>query len=266
MPIQRIESVDDERLDVFRNIRTRNWTEASGRFVVEGALLAERLLASSYTCDSILVDEKYRERFETQFPHQHIFCLPHREVQQLVGFEFHRGILAAGRRRELASFEDDTFRDQGNEVVALICGIEDPENLGGILRSCAGMGVSRVVVGPGCCDPFSRRALRVAMGTTFWISLFRSQDVEADLRRLRASSVDCRSYAAALTDDSTPLEQVKPSQKSILLFGNERTGLPNSVLEAVDERVKITMADSISSLNVGVAAGIFLYHFTRQLG
>ncbi|MEM8732944.1 MAG: RNA methyltransferase [Planctomycetota bacterium] len=263
MPIQRIESIDDERLDVFRNMRTRNWTQESGRFVVEGALLAERLLQSDYLCDSVLVDEKYRERFETQFPNQQIYCLPHHEVQELVGFEFHRGILAAGKRKPLGNFSDFRFPTLTVGVIPVLCGIEDPENLGGMLRSCAGMGVPHVVIGPGCCDPFSRRALRVAMGTTLQLSLYRAPKLIQDLQRLRESEVDFRSYAAALTHQAKELAEVQPTGNCLLFFGNERNGLPESILEEVDYHVKISMADAISSLNVGVAAGIFLFHFTR---
>lgn len=273
MPVSQVSSIDDPRLDPFREMRTRNWTHLSRRFIAEGPFLVEQLLESDFECEALLVEDKFLPRFEELAERVPLFVLSKDSVRKLVGFDFHRGIVGCGVRRERASvdeflsqFEQPTPLDHSvppsRKVVAAIEGIQDLENIGGILRNCAGLGIEHVLIGAGCADPFSRRALRVSMGTALHINLWYCENLSSELPRLR-ESLGFRTYATCLEKNAKALESLRPGERSLVVFGNEKDGLPKVTMEACDEQVFIPMARSVDSLNVAVAAGIVLHYFSR---
>lgn len=264
MPIGQIDDLTDPRLEPFRDIRNRNWTELSGRFVLEGPLLVRELLASDYRCKSVLLDRKFENHYRAMVPDDvELLLVEHDVVEQIVGYDFHRGVLACGERKPILQVRED-FGDSPckSEVLVATYGIQDPENLGGILRSCAGLGIDRVIIGPCTADPLARRVLRVSMGNALKLRLFRSNDLLADLRWLR-EAMGVESVAAALRPDAEDLESLTRNGPAVILFGNERNGLPEDLLSAADRSVQIAMAGGTDSLNVCVAAGIVLHYFCR---
>lgn len=267
MPFHELLSLEDARLEPYREIRTRQATERDGWFIAEGPILVEELLRSDFECQSILVQKKFSQRFEhLRDSNVDVFCLPDDQVRELVGFQFHRGILACGIRRALPnldammSSQSAAFSDR--EIVVGLTGIHDPENLGSILRTAAGLGIRHVLFGPSNSDPFSRRSLKVAMGTTFQLNLWHSDKLLRDLRRL-GQELQFEILASSLGGDATPLEALAAPGRTLVLFGNEANGLPDSITDAANTRVQIPMASGVDSLNVAVAAGIVLHYLAR---
>jgi tRNA G18 (ribose-2'-O)-methylase SpoU len=259
-----IDDIEDPRLDAYRDIRSRNWTYVSKRFIAEGPLLVERLLASSYTAESILIDRKYADQYLPRLEDQiEVLLLEHDLIEQIVGFNFHRGILACGVRPPRLELQADFGASPTeHETMVAVIGVQDPENLGSILRCCAGFGIVRVVIGPGTADPLSRRVLRVSMGTALRLRLLHSQSVVGDLDWLRCEH-RMSSYATSLRESSVPLETVRRSGPALILVGNERYGLPEEVQQAADGCVRIDMELGTDSLNVSVASAIAMYYFCR---
>jgi tRNA G18 (ribose-2'-O)-methylase SpoU len=145
----------------------------------------------------------------------------------------------------------------------MVCvGIQDPENLGSILRTSAAFGVSMVLLGPHCADPFSRRVARTSMGANFRLPVVESLDLQADLLTLR-DEFGVRLVATVLGSEAQPLPEVAVEDRHALLFGSEGHGLDQRWVELCDLRVTIPMRPAVDSLNVSVAAGVVLYHFSR---
>ncbi|MEC8554771.1 MAG: RNA methyltransferase [Planctomycetota bacterium] len=264
MPIVELSDPLDRRLDPYRDIRSRNWTEQSGYFIAEGPIVVEELLRSDFDCQSMLIGAKHLGRFSTwsELSDAPIFCLPDSELQRLVGFKFHRGILACGSRRPLRRLGDSGAELDFPAQATLVGleGVQDPENLGGILRTCAALGIHAVLVGPGCADPFSRRALRVAMGASLQLDMFRAEsfaEVLPDLWRQH----EIVSFATAFSPGSQPLAQAERRPRTMVLLGNEKLGLSDSTIKKVDHQVCIPMQLGVDSMNVNVVAGIVLHYF-----
>lgn len=263
MPPVEIEDLNDQRLEPFRQIRSRNWTQGSGIFIAEGPLVTQRLLDSEYECESILLDSKFAERYLPLLDRgTQLMVMSHNLIEQLVGYNFHRGVLACGKRQARKSLDDFSPPTDEFETTVVLVGIQDLENLGGILRSCAGLGVRRVIMGPTSADPLSRRALRVSMGTALDLDIYHSDNLIEDLKRLQ-NRFGFEGFAASLTADSIPLQQIERRGAALLVFGNERHGLSGDALEAIKYSVRIDMALDVDSLNVGVAAGIMIHYFCR---
>jgi len=184
-------------------------------------------------------------------------------LSAIVGFQFHRGVLGLGHRPDPVPFAKawpglDSIRR------LLICPeINDVENLGGILRVASGLGFGHVMLGPSCCDPWSRRAIRTSMGAVFELQISRSERLAEDLSGLRDTH-GFEFHAAVIDDSAAPLTSIVPPEKVGLLLGSEATGLSDAWQTLADQLVTIPMSLETDSLNVTVAAGIFMHHYRNQ--
>lgn len=206
-------------------------------------------------------------------------------LEDAVGFKLHQGIVAAveppaawdglaGLRRAVQ------LGEQHGRRALLVCPeITNAENLGLLARVAAGLGAAAMVLGPRCADPWYRRAVRVSMGAVFTLPIVRLDDLDppsgggggggsgGGLAVLR----DELGYTliATVTDPAaTPLDRapIAPDTKPAILLGSEGYGLPPEITAQCDQQVRIPMHANIDSLNIAVAAGIVLYHYTRVPG
>ena len=268
-----IGSLDDPRLSPYRHLKRTNHTRRAGLFVVEGEKLVARLLASRYRVHSLLLGERYAQRSSLALPgHAPVYLLADRLIEELIGFNFHRGALACAHRADLggrAAYEtalDEAIVSEcsgrrDRPVVVVVCpDVHDPENLGSILRSSAGLGAVALVAGARSADPLSRRVLRVSMGASLELPVWRTTDVDGVLAEL-AQRWQCVRLAAELDPLAEPLASVEQLPRAALVLGSEGPGLDPRWLALCDRQVGIPMQAGTDSLNVAVAAGILLYHF-----
>lgn len=265
MPVIPIEDFRDPRVDVYRDLPTAHLTRYSGLFIAEGEKLVRRLAESDYPVRSVLAEASFvslaQEIIGERAP---IYMLEREPLLELVSFKFHRGLLACGERKApstTASWLDELPSQATLIACDKVC---DPENLGGILRNAAAFGVDGVLIGRGCADPFSRRVLRVSMGTAFKLRIAQCTDLAAELLQLR--SLGFETIGAMLSPQATELENATRGFRSLLVLGNEGHGLTDEVAAACSKKVKLEMRRGVDSLNVSVASGVFLYHFMRQGG
>lgn len=261
-----VESIDDPRVAPYRDLPSRKWLDGHGKFIAEGSLVVQRLLDSQYEVDSILVDPRrigwVRERLQSPTP---VFAAPREILEKIIGFNFHQGIMACGHRSSPRSLAQVLPRDRERMLIVVCADIQDPENLGAILRNCAAFGADAVIVNNHCTSPFSRRVLRVSMGTVFRLPLVETGDLQQQLRTLR-EQWKIRLSATLLSDRAIPLERVQRFPREAILFGNEANGLGAAWVELCDREITIPMRNGTDSLNVAVASGIFLYHLSRCAG
>jgi len=260
-----IDSIDDSRLTPYRHLKRMNLTRHSGLFIAEGIRLVERLLASDFEIDSILVSETHVRRLSPEIRSRHqIYQAPLPLLERIIGFQFHSGMLACGRRPQQVPLEQWLA---GQESSGLILGCpqtSDPDNLGTMIRTAAAFGASGMMVGTSSADPFSRRTLRISMGNAFFLPIFESSNFSADLQRMQ-QEFGFQVYASLLDRDAIPLSTAQRSSRMVLLMGNEDHGLSAELAAQADVKITIPMAEQIDSLNVGIAAGIMLHHFTQTV-
>lgn len=150
---------------------------------------------------------------------------------------------------------------QGDMVVALE-GVRDPGNLGTILRTADSVGVGGVVLLGESCDPFSIEAVRASMGSIFAVKLARASfDELIAYKRRRGATVIGASLKGAALDAQHPI-----GGRTIVLMGNEQSGLPRDMEAACDLLVKLPMRGRADSLNLAVATAVLLYDLWRRRG
>ena len=146
-------------------------------------------------------------------------------------------------------------------MVLLLNQVQDPGNVGAIIRAAEACGATGVVAGEGTADPFGWKALRGAMGSTFRLPVASGQTLADAVGSARAAGL--RVFATAARD-GTPLAACDLRGPSAILFGGEGAGLPQDLLDASDERLTIPMRPPVESLNVAIAAALVLYEAARQ--
>jgi len=171
--------------------------------------------------------------------------------------ETSQGLLALASVPSLDS--ERAFR--GEPLLLVAVGIQNPGNLGGLLRTAEAAGATGAWLTEGTADPFSWKSLRGSMGSAFRLPLERRVAQADVVPRLRARGVQ---VLAADADARTGYDAVDWRRPTALLVGSEGTGLPEALLRAAHLRVGIPLAASVESLNVGVAAGILLFEAARQ--
>jgi tRNA G18 (ribose-2'-O)-methylase SpoU len=263
MPRITIDDLDDPRLAIYRHLKATNETRGGETFVVEGEKLVHRLLASRFPVDSVLVTDRYEGHHAPVVPNDvPMFVIPHDRIEALVGYHFHRGVLACGRRRAWPSL-DSTLAGLGPRATLVVCPVLDkPDNLGAIFRIADAFGVDAVLIGDACPDPLSRRVIRVSMGAALRLPVFVEDDLIGATRRAR-DEYFFSPIAADAHADALPIDRVDRPDRLALVLGGEAFGLDREWLALADRRVTIPMRAGADSLNVAVAAGILLHHFTR---
>jgi tRNA G18 (ribose-2'-O)-methylase SpoU len=263
MPRVPIADLDDPRIALYRSLKATNQTRSSGQFVVEGEKLLDRLLASSLAVASVLVGDRHEARVGPKVPAEvPLYVVPHGLLDLLVGFNFHQGVLAAGVRPAAPEL-DAVAAKLGARATLIVCPrLDNPENLGALLRLADVFGVAAMVVGPRCPDRFSRRVLRVSMGTALRLPVIPTEAPEHDMARL-GSTWGFTTVATTTAPDAEPLDAFLRPERLALVFGSESAGLGPEWAARCDRRLTIPMRAGAESLNVAVAAGIILYHVSR---
>jgi tRNA G18 (ribose-2'-O)-methylase SpoU len=263
--MDRIESLDDPRVTAYRDLPQRT-ARGESVFVTEGRLVTRRLLRSDYETESVFVAERFVEEFDREVDREvPLYVAGEGLLREVVGFDFHLGVLGSGRRRPTLTLDQlASRRAVEDELSLVICPeLAKQENLGLIFRSAAALGVDGIVLGRGCCDPFSRRMLRVSMGAVLEMPFAASEDFGADLKRLK-NHWGVELLAAVLDDRAEPLPDLCWPRRAGILFGSEYEGIRPEWLSLCDRLVTIPMAPNVDSFNLGVAAGIFIYEMKRH--
>jgi len=228
-------------------------------FVAEGRILVEDLLAwgraGKVEVVAVLAETSHAETVRPLLPEGvELLVATRPELEALAGFPFHRGLLAAAR----VPLEPPEERLLAAQRLLALPSVADVENLGQLLRTAAGLGLDGILLGPGP-DPFSRRAVRVSMGTSWKLPIWRRDAPWAALAGWHQAAPGSDLVGAALTPSSLPACHWSPSPRTALVLGPEGPGLAPEDLGACDRTVRITMADGVDSLNIA-AAGAILMH------
>jgi TrmH family RNA methyltransferase len=230
--------------------------------LVEGPRLIAEALASGVTLEAAAVGEgaleaarPLIERLEDAGVALHVLADP--LLASLSELETSQGLLAIGQRPRF----DASAIFRGTPLVLVAVGIQNPGNLGGLLRTAEAAGATGAWLTDGCADPCAWKSLRGAMGSAFRLPIERHVAERDVVTRLRARGLQVLAATAAA---ETRYDAVDWRLPTALLVGSEGSGLPAPLERAADARIGIPIAPPVESLNVGVAAGILLFEAARQ--
>ncbi|MBF0127992.1 MAG: RNA methyltransferase [Magnetococcales bacterium] len=268
MPITPIDEPDDLRVLPYHALRGDGLEEDAGFFLCAGITLVERLLASRVEVDSLLVTRRRVERIPRGVPERvPVYVIPDALLPLVAGRGYKNGVYARARRPFLRTGGQLVTPTAPRRMTLMVLPrLTMPGNVGAVVRSAAALGADGLIVGPECAELFHHQAVRASMGALFVLPVARSPDLAGDLLRLKRE-MGFRLAAAVLTPDAQPLDRFVPpegaGERYALLLGNEFDGLDPSLAALCDHRLIMPMANGVDSLNVAMAATVFLYHFLR---
>lgn len=254
--METITSAKNEKLkNIAALLKSKKERDAQGRFVIEGLRLfndtlktAPRYIESVFYSESAkntlgMETEKYT--FSENMVKDSVF-------DAVSGTVTSQGIMAIVKK-PLYSLEQ--MLATGKRFLVLE-NIQDPGNLGTMLRTAEAAGMDGIVMSPDCADIFSPKVVRSSMGSIFRLPFVYCEDFIAALKQIKDKGMTV--YAAYL-HGGVPYKDVGFDDKCAILIGNEGNGLTEKAVEAADKRVFIPMAGEIESLNAAVAAAILMY-------
>jgi tRNA G18 (ribose-2'-O)-methylase SpoU len=261
-----VAAADDPRIADYMTLtdpELRKRVEHDGNFfIAEGLLVVRRLLETDHRVRSVLVvpsqlDELAEALENVDAP---VYVVEPRVMRRTVGFDLHRGVVAAAERYPLPALPAVL---DGAHRIAVLERVNDHENLGGLFRNAAAFGVDGVLLDPQCSDPLYRRSVRVSIGNVLTVPWTRAEPWPAALDTVAERGF--RLFALTPAADATPIDAVEVTRddRIALLLGAEGPGLSADVLARVPERIRIPMAAGVDSLNVAVAAAVAFHHFRR---
>ncbi len=266
--IQTITSRDNAKLKLVRRIRDG---KSSGMIFVEGVRLAEEALRSNLVIENALLSEtaatteRGREiagRLEgLQID---TFLLSDRLAASIADTANSQGVVLTAYR-PAADIETFQVRISTSEhklpLLIFLNGINDPANLGAVLRTAEAAGATGVITSTASADVFSPKAIRASMGAAFRVAIWNKANAHhvfqiADARGLRKT--------AAVGSGAVDYDAIDWKSPRLLVIGSEANGLEPEIVEQMDDVIRIPMESNVESLNLAVAAGVILFEAARQ--
>ena len=246
---QPITDPNDERLSAYHQLRGQKADPE--RFVAESEGVIRRLLGSPIEVESLLATPARAERLAPLLPPGVPgFTAERALLQHVVGYDLHRGCAAVARRPDLTSLPPDPA------TVVVAERLSDPANLGALVRNCRAFGVDLLLIDARGADPFTPRAIRASAGHVFDQPIAIRDEVVGCLADLGAGH---QIFAATGHPEAPALSTIDAGPRWVLLVGNEGTGLSEAALTAANLRVRIPLANGVSSLNVAAATAVLLH-------
>src|ERR1700730_1628237 len=260
--LRRIEGRHNALVKELRRAFDHGELTPDGYCAIEGLRILEEAIRSGLRFRAVFFSETgaaRADRLLSQLGAQvKTLLLPDQLFAGVVPSETPQGVAALVRWKEF-SLAEVLARSQTGPLL-VIAGVQDPGNLGTILRSAEAFGAGGVVLGEGTVSPFNPKVVRASAGSVFRLPVVRTSLPDA-LGRMQKSGLQ---LVATASHKGTLLDQAKFSEPLAIFIGSEGAGLPRDLIQAMDEVVAIPQAPQVDSLNVGVAASIVLYEVARR--
>ena len=267
--LRRIEGRHNPLIKQLRQAFSRSELTDSGDCAIEGFRIVEEAIRSGLRISAVFFRESAQDRAERLLPQigaqVETLLLPDKLFDSLVPSESPQGVAALVRLKTF-SLDDLIERTHVGPIIAL-ASLQDPGNLGTILRSAEAFGSAGLILGEGTVSIYNSKVVRGSAGSVFRLPVIHAHEKSASEKlkdvseRLRAEGVR---LMATSSHKGTPLDQADLKRPVAIFFGNEGAGLPRDVVAQLDEVVAIPHSAQVESLNAGVAASIVLYEAARQ--
>jgi len=261
MAIRIVQSKQNPRVKELRAALQRPGRGAAGTVALEGFHLVQEAIRSGLTIETIFISQDSESILKALgIPDSvEILALPAEILASAVTTEAPQPIAALAQPR--GWYWQDLFKPSpGSGLILVLAGIQDPGNLGTILRSAESFGATGIISLPGTVSQWNPKAMRASAGSVLRMPLL-SASVSECFERLRSSG---HRILAAMAHEAEPLDKVDLARSVALLIGSEGSGLSPELAAQCDDRITIPCPGPVESLNAAVAASILLYEAARQ--
>ena len=259
--MQVITSKDNDVIKNIRKLKDKKYRELENKYIIEGIKLIEEAIEENAKIDTVVVCED---------------CVQNKTIEPKLLYEiakyncvyvsekvFNVVTEVTNPQGILAVVEKENKESQINydeDVIVVLDGIQDPGNLGTILRTVDSVGLHQIIVSKQTADAYNPKVVRSTMGAIYRVKVIISEDLVKTLKEIKKHKYK---VLATSLDEAEMIYDVD-YQKKVIVIGNEANGVSNEILEIADQKIKIPMLGKTESLNASVATSVILYEYVRR--
>lgn len=259
-----MEKITSKSNEMIKNVKklftSRKARFEKNQFVLEGARLCFDVFNSDYRVVCFLVTEKAYEKYEAECQHMidiasKSFLITNDIALKLADTENTQGIFA------VCEFLSNDFKIEKNKKYIALDSLQDPSNLGAIIRTAEALGIDGAICF-NCCDIYNSKALRASMGSILRLPVIISENLCADIENMKADGFSV--YSAVPDSSAKDITKIDFNTSSVMIIGNEGNGISNEVQACSTDLVTINMLGRAESLNASMAGAIAMWEMLRQ--
>ncbi|MCI8641625.1 MAG: RNA methyltransferase [Clostridia bacterium] len=259
--MQIISSKDNELIKHIRKLKEKKYRDLNQEYVIEGIKLIKEAIEEKaeieqiIVCDNCLDTEVIPKDIMYEVAKYECIYVTEKVFISISDVSTPQGILAVVKRNK-----EDKSIDYKQDIIVVLDDIQDPGNLGTILRTVDSVGLNQIIVSKGTADCYNTKVIRSTMGAIFRVNIIECEDLEKTLKEIQEN--DFKVVVTSLQTKKS-LYDIEFNKKAIVI-GNEANGVEKKIQNMADEKIKIPMLGKTESLNASVATGVVLYEYVRQ--
>lgn len=258
--MQVITSKDNELVKNIKKLKEKKFRDNNNQFIIEGIkLVAEAIeekadIENIIVCEDCINNESIDKKLLYEIARYKCIYVTEKIFNTLSDVSNPQGILAVINRKT-----DNINIDYSEDFIVVLDGIQDPGNLGTILRTIDSAGLKQIVISKETADPYNPKVVRSTMGGIFRVNIVRTNNIIKTLKEMKDNGFE---VVVTSLDTNNNIYNIQYNKK-VVVIGNEANGVSKEVQDLADKKVKIPMLGKTESLNAGVAAGIMIYEYVR---
>lgn len=252
-----IESANNKIIKHVKSLKTKKYREKNYQYIIDGLRIVNHSLEYENLLEYIIVTDTFRKTnsfFELKFSESClVYIIDDKLMDLLIETETPQGIIAVMNRTKTSTIKGS---------VLVLDRIQDPGNIGTLIRTADASGFESIIIVKGSTDPYSQKALRSSMGSIMTLNIIFSDDIKIEIVDLQKKGY--KVYSAAL-EDGIDFKKINYEDKKVLIIGNEANGISEDLLLISDKKVFIPMIGAVESLNASIAGGILMFEMNKKM-
>ena len=259
--MQIISSKDNEIIKNIKKLKDKKYRDLEGSYLIEGIKIVKEAISENANIKQIVVCEEYLGNEELdkdvlyEIAKYNIAYVTKNVFNLLTDVKTPQGIIAI-----IGKKISSEVVDYNQDIIIALDDIQDPGNLGTILRTVDSANLNQIILSKGSADPYNPKVVRSTMGAIFRVNIIETDNLKEKL--LKAQENNFKIMVTSLNTQNSIYNV--DFNKKVIVIGNEASGVSKPIQEIADEKVKIPMLGKTESLNASVAAGIMIYEYVRR--
>ena len=265
--MQVISSKDNEFIKHIKKLKDKKYRDLNNEYIIEGIKIIEEAINEKANikqvviCDDCEKTSNIPKDLMYEIAKQECVYVTNKLFESLTDVTNPQGILAIVEKNAMKSTSPGSEElDYNQDIIVALDDIQDPGNLGTILRTVDSIGINQILVSKGTADSYNPKVVRSTMGAIFRVKIIECEDLEKALKEIKKHKFEIVVTSLQTQNSIYDIDY----KKKVIVIGNEANGVEEKIQKLADKKVKIPMLGKTESLNASVATGIILYEYVRQ--
>lgn len=259
--MQVISSKENDMIKHIKKLKDKKYRDINNQYIVEGIKLVSEAIQENakikqiVLCEDCDKTEAIPKELMYEIAKKECIYVTEKVFKFITEVQAPQGILAVIEKNN-----QNNEIDYNQDLIVAIDDVQDPGNLGTILRTVDSIGLRQILLSKGTADVYNPKVVRSTMGAIFRVKIIECEDLEKMLKEIKRHKFEI--VVSSLQTEST-IYSIDYNKK-VIIVGNEANGVEENIQNLADRKIKIPMPGKTESLNVSVATGIILYEYVRQ--